>query len=334
MNPDIPTNENFDIEDDVYSTDEDMPPLEEPNTISDTPVFSFPTANEPVRFYLRPVTHPGPLNIRDLRNTTSNISLQQDPPPPPGPTRSSFTTYFPLNTPSEYFDGRESAAASSESLEGINEGGAAPDNLEDIPPPPPIPPRGYSHMFYYPYTTGMSMGSAPSLASPYAALGRLMSVREAGSGSFQNIINQTLYEKESYKKVLSEEGKNQIKFRSFSVNDEIKQCPIMFVEFEEGEVVAELPCGHIFGKNAITKWLENEDASCPVCRKPLLSKEVKNEDEDEMPHEDTPPQPLSFESHINTLTRIIDSAEDRMMQLAIEASLQGNNQDRENTPIV
>ena len=36
-----------------------------------------------------------------------------------------------------------------------------------------------------------------------------------------------------------------------------------------------MPCGHIFEPDAIIKWLKKENASCPVCRKPLQSKEVK-----------------------------------------------------------
>ena len=39
--------------------------------------------------------------------------------------------------------------------------------------------------------------------------------------------------------------------------------------------VSQLPCGHIFEPDAIIKWLKKENASCPVCRKPLQSKEVK-----------------------------------------------------------
>jgi hypothetical protein len=45
--------------------------------------------------------------------------------------------------------------------------------------------------------------------------------------------------------------------------------------FSDGDEVSQLPCGHIFEPDAIIKWLKKENASCPVCRKPLQSKEVK-----------------------------------------------------------
>jgi len=131
-----------------------------------------------------------------------------------------------------------------------------------------------------------------------------------------DILNNSLHETESFKQVLSDKGKKQIKFRTFRDNmDDIKKCPILFTDFEEDDEVAELPCKHIFEKDAIITWLEKQDASCPVCREKLESKEVKNDDED-MPL----PAP-SHETYLNRLTSIIDNTEERMMQMAIEASL-------------
>lgn len=138
-----------------------------------------------------------------------------------------------------------------------------------------------------------------------------------------NVLNNSLYDKESYKQVLSDEGKNQIIIRPFDIQkDEFKKCPIMFTDFEDNEEIAELPCGHIFDKDGIHKWLEEEDASCPVCRKKLDSKEIKNDDED------TPNTTQQLPTLTNLLRTyrqmsmtIIDDAEERMMQMAIEESL-------------
>lgn len=138
-----------------------------------------------------------------------------------------------------------------------------------------------------------------------------------------NILNASLYDKEAYKQVLSEKGKEEIVYRKYDKkNDEIKKCPIMFTDFEDDEEIAQLPCGHIFDKDGISKWLEEEDASCPVCRKKLDSKEIKNEDEE---IEQTPPPLPSANELIRTFRQrsmaIIDDAEERMMQMAIEESL-------------
>ena len=51
-------------------------------------------------------------------------------------------------------------------------------------------------------------------------------------------------------------------------------CPIDFEDFEEGQLLKELPCGHCFSYNAIHKWLTTESATCPVCRKEIESKEI------------------------------------------------------------
>ena len=42
-------------------------------------------------------------------------------------------------------------------------------------------------------------------------------------------------------------------------------------EFKNGDVVAKLPCKHMFDKTAILKWLKEEKAECPICRAKLKS---------------------------------------------------------------
>ena len=79
-----------------------------------------------------------------------------------------------------------------------------------------------------------------------------------------------------YKNVLSEEGEKDIKTVVFKVGEfPNDSCPMTLNNFSDGDEVSQLPCGHIFEPDAIIKWLKKENASCPVCRKPLQSKEVK-----------------------------------------------------------
>lgn len=145
-----------------------------------------------------------------------------------------------------------------------------------------------------------------------------------GGATPDNILNNSLYDKNAYKYVLSDEGREQINYRKFNIEtDEIKKCPIMIYNFEDGEEIAELPCKHIFNKEAIENWLDNEDASCPVCRKKLDSKEIKNEDEEEEYNEpvaEIPNITELFRSYRQRSMAIIDNAEERMMQMAIEES--------------
>ena len=88
-----------------------------------------------------------------------------------------------------------------------------------------------------------------------------------------------------YKKILSDNGKKQLKTIKYSKNlFEQESCCIMFVDFEEGQDVIQLPCKHIFDPDGIKTWLKEESAKCPICRFELDSIEVKenevNEEED------------------------------------------------------
>ena len=90
-----------------------------------------------------------------------------------------------------------------------------------------------------------------------------------------DILQNSLYQKNPYKKVTSSKGLSElktIKFKSCEFNT--KECSITQDKFKEGEEIIQLPCKHIFDKNAILTWLTEESNSCPVCRYELDSKEI------------------------------------------------------------
>lgn len=98
--------------------------------------------------------------------------------------------------------------------------------------------------------------------------------------SFESILQQSFMDPSQniYKKVLSDEGENDIKTVIYKKGEfPNDSCSVTLMDFEEGQEVAQLPCGHIFEKEAVLRWLKDENASCPVCRKPLACKEVKKE---------------------------------------------------------
>jgi hypothetical protein len=104
---------------------------------------------------------------------------------------------------------------------------------------------------------------------------------------YNNILNDSLnyVDQKKYKNVISEEGKEGIKIKEYKKTDYPDQicCPMTLNDFNDGDEVAVLPCGHVFFKDAVLQWLEKEDNRCPVCRKELPSKEIKiksNEDND------------------------------------------------------
>jgi hypothetical protein len=99
----------------------------------------------------------------------------------------------------------------------------------------------------------------------------------------EHILNNSFANDQSvYKFTLSDEGKKQLEYLKYTKetilsNDDTQyntECPILLVEFEEGQDIIRLPCKHCFSKNAIEKWL-NDKPECPVCRFKLDSIEVK-----------------------------------------------------------
>ena len=94
------------------------------------------------------------------------------------------------------------------------------------------------------------------------------------------LLVSTFYDKSKYKNVLSEKGNNDLKkiiyINILGVNT---ICPIYQVEFSEGMEVIQLPCNHCFCPEAITKWLTQEKAMCPVCRLTLDSMEIEDNEQ-------------------------------------------------------
>jgi hypothetical protein len=139
--------------------------------------------------------------------------------------------------------------------------------------------------------------------------------------NIQNILVNSLQEKNPYKNVLSEEGKSQINFLKYKdTNKKIKKCPILQLPFSEEDDVAELPCNHIFDKESILQWLENESNKCPVCRYELNSKEKKIELKD-TPNIVHPYGSNRDRNFFNFLQSYYERQEQIQIQDAIERSL-------------
>ena len=114
--------------------------------------------------------------------------------------------------------------------------------------------------------------SSNSLSTPYIVPNQLFGPRNS---NIRNLLRETLSQKNSYKKVLSEKGSAQIKKLKFTENLKNNKCPILLEKFEKDEEVSVLPCEHVFNTEAINEWLKTEQANCPVCRFELDSKEIK-----------------------------------------------------------
>ena len=103
---------------------------------------------------------------------------------------------------------------------------------------------------------------------------------------FEQLLAQSFNQKPKYKKVLSEEGEDQLKKMLYKDSSKTNEsCPIYYLDFEDDSEVIELPCKHCFTPDGIEKWLKEEKNECPICRFELKSKEIKekvyNEEEED-----------------------------------------------------
>ena len=101
-----------------------------------------------------------------------------------------------------------------------------------------------------------------------------------------SIVNSLEFSDKKYKKVISDNGKKELKKLQFKKNDDNYNykndiCPIIQTEFDDNEIITQLPCKHCFNPEAITHWLEKEKAECPICRFELDYDEIKIEDQDQ-----------------------------------------------------
>lgn len=69
----------------------------------------------------------------------------------------------------------------------------------------------------------------------------------------------------------------QIKTTRFHVEEsdveEKPTCTICLCEYEEGDAVKMLRCGHSFHSDCIDPWLINKKALCPICRRGIYTVE-------------------------------------------------------------
>jgi len=154
---------------------------------------------------------------------------------------------------------------------------------------------------------------------------RLIGLQSNNSANLSHILRHSLMDPSQniYKTVLSDDGEKSIEYCKYSrekyPNDTV--CSMTLCEFQEGVDIAKLPCDHIFEKEAILKWLKDENASCPVCRKPLESKEVKKINKVPTRHTQVVRRRASNQILRNLIDNQIRREEEEELQAAIMASL-------------
>ncbi|KAL3527810.1 hypothetical protein ACH5RR_012466 [Cinchona calisaya] len=52
------------------------------------------------------------------------------------------------------------------------------------------------------------------------------------------------------------------------------ECAVCLSLFEEGELIRKLKCKHVFHKECLDRWLQQDWATCPLCRSKVLPEEI------------------------------------------------------------
>eukprot|EP00531_Pseudo-nitzschia_arenysensis_P004534 CAMPEP_0116132634 /NCGR_PEP_ID=MMETSP0329-20121206/9658_1 /TAXON_ID=697910 /ORGANISM="Pseudo-nitzschia arenysensis, Strain B593" /LENGTH=503 /DNA_ID=CAMNT_0003627173 /DNA_START=159 /DNA_END=1670 /DNA_ORIENTATION=+ len=65
------------------------------------------------------------------------------------------------------------------------------------------------------------------------------------------------------------------------VEDSLDTCAICIDEYEVGDELMCLPCGHAFHVNCIARWLIERSATCPLCKIDLYEEEEEEDDDDD-----------------------------------------------------
>jgi hypothetical protein len=96
------------------------------------------------------------------------------------------------------------------------------------------------------------------------------------TNTLNRLLQSSFHDKAKYKKVLSSKGETELEDLSYNTNlNTNSRCPILQIDFTDGMDIIKLPCNHCFIPEAITRWLKEENALCPVCRYNLDSQEVE-----------------------------------------------------------
>lgn len=77
-----------------------------------------------------------------------------------------------------------------------------------------------------------------------------------------------------YLKLIEEKNPASRYKKTRFIMDSSNECAVCLSLFEEGEFVRKLKCKHIFHKDCLDQWLQQDWATCPLCRSKVLPEEI------------------------------------------------------------
>ena len=142
------------------------------------------------------------------------------------------------------------------------------------PPRAPAPPRAHAHA--HQEAPGALMGAyrltPAQIQENRRAQQRLM------AGNYQELVREFPGNKPKGKLTKAQintiqtlSGQTYLSRKSQQQGQADKSCMICLDDFQKKDTLRQLPCGHVFHKKCIDKWLSSNN-QCPHCRQPVIKK--------------------------------------------------------------
>lgn len=123
------------------------------------------------------------------------------------------------------------------------------------------------------------------------------------SNSSQNILNESLYDRNPIKHVITEDVRSSlipIKFKDAKDKENNEDCSITMDALKEEDDIIQLPCNHCFLVEPIMKWLTEESCECPICRYKFDSVEKNTRNNNETDEVDDLPELIPISEYVNS----------------------------------
>ena len=132
---------------------------------------------------------------------------------------------------------------------------------------------------------GLRLTMSPSFQDMLQQLGAFHAGPAApppwANDEWRRLLDMSMADAGGMKRVASDEGLDEVTtsvYRAPPSSEGVEaveeKCAITQTPFEDGDAVAQMPCGHKFDSDSLMHWLQRESAGCPVCRKEVASREV------------------------------------------------------------
>ncbi|KAI3451109.1 hypothetical protein Pfo_007774 [Paulownia fortunei] len=79
---------------------------------------------------------------------------------------------------------------------------------------------------------------------------------------------------EQFLKIIDQKAPAHRHKTGLGVEVEPLECRVCLSLYEEGDEVRKLKCKHTFHKGCVDTWLQQDSATCPLCRRAVLPEEV------------------------------------------------------------